>query len=232
MDQKIAIVTGASRGIGKQVALELGKKGIFVICASRKEEDSQKTVQEIRGSGGEAEARALDVSKPESVSKFLNEVLKKHPRIDILVNNAGIYLDQGSISNTTLEKLQGTLDTNLIGPFLLSQGILPVMKKNGYGRIVNLSSGMGQLSDMGSGYAAYRISKTAINALTRILQAESEGKNIKANSVCPGWVRTDMGGESATRSVEHGAETVVWAATLDDSGPSGSFLRDKKKIEW
>ncbi|TGL64588.1 SDR family oxidoreductase [Leptospira sarikeiensis] len=231
MDKKIAIVTGASRGIGAEVSKQLSKAGIHVLCASRKKEDSEKTVASITKDGGSAEAFSLDVSNPTSVQKFLDEVLKKHPKIDILVNNAGIYLDNGSIENTSLEQLQGTLDTNLIGPFLLSQRILPIMKKNGYGRIVNVSSGMGQLYDMGSGYAAYRISKTAINALTRILHAEA-GDDIKVNSVCPGWVRTDMGGKSATRSVEHGAETIVWASLLDKSGPSGVFLRDKKEIPW
>lgn len=232
MDRKIAIITGASRGIGKQAALELGKQNVIVLCASRRREDSQQTVDTIRKQGGEAEAFSLDVSSPDSVREFLKEIKSKYPRIDILVNNAGIYLDQGDLENTTLEKLQGTLDTNLIGPFLLSQGILPLMKKNGYGRIVNLSSGMGQLYDMSSGYAAYRISKTAINALTRILHAEAGSKNIKVNSVCPGWVRTDMGGPTATRSVEQGAETVVWAALLGEDGPSGIFLRDKKEIPW
>ncbi len=232
MDKKIAIVTGASRGIGRQVAIELGGKGIHVICASRQLKDSEKTANTIRNSDGSAEAFSLDVSNPKSVQDFLETILNLHKRIDILVNNAGVYLDQGPIENTNLEKLQGTLDTNLIGPFLLSQGLLPLMIKNRYGRIVNVSSGMGQLSDMGSGYAAYRISKTALNALTRILFSEAGSKNIKVNSVCPGWVRTDMGGKTATRSVEKGAETIVWAALLDDNGPSGSFLRDKKEIPW
>ncbi|PJZ49046.1 SDR family oxidoreductase [Leptospira saintgironsiae] len=232
MDKKIAIVTGASRGIGEEVSKQLGKSGIHIICASRKKEDSEKTASSIQKEGGSAEAFALDVSDPNSIQSFLKEVLAKYPKIDILVNNAGVYLDSGSIENTTLEMLQGTLDTNLIGPFLLSQKILGIMKKNGYGRIVNVSSGMGQLYDMSSGYAAYRISKTALNALTRILHSESSGKDIKVNSVCPGWVRTDMGGKSATRSVEHGAETIIWAAQLDKSGPSGIFLRDKKEIPW
>ncbi|EMJ97525.1 MULTISPECIES: SDR family oxidoreductase [unclassified Leptospira] len=232
MDKKIAIVTGASRGIGKEVSKQLAKSGIHIVCASRKKEDSEKTVVSIRQEGGSAESFALDVSDPNSIRTFLNDVLSKYPKIDILVNNAGVYLDSGSIENTTLEMLQGTLDTNLIGPFLLSQKIFGVMKKNDYGRIVNVSSGMGQLYDMSSGYAAYRISKAALNALTRILHSESSGKDIKVNSVCPGWVRTDMGGKSATRSVEHGAETIVWAAQLDKSGPSGVFLRDKKEIPW
>ncbi|PJZ25457.1 short-chain dehydrogenase [Leptospira hartskeerlii] len=232
MDKKIAIVTGASRGIGEEVSKQLSKSGIHIICASRKKENSEKTASFIRKEGGSAESFALDVSDPNSIQNFLKEVLSKYPKIDILVNNAGVYLDSGPIENTTLEMLQGTLDTNLIGPFLLSQKILGVMKKNGYGRIVNVSSGMGQLYDMSSGYSAYRISKTALNALTRILHSESSSKDIKVNSVCPGWVRTDMGGKSATRSVEHGAETIVWAAQLDKSGPSGIFLRDKKEIPW
>ncbi|TGK04866.1 SDR family NAD(P)-dependent oxidoreductase [Leptospira semungkisensis] len=232
MDKKIAIVTGASRGIGEEVSKELAKEGVHIVCVSRKKEDSQKTVDFILKNGGSAEAFALDVSDPSAIQEFLSTVISKFPRIDILVNNAGIYLDKGSIQDTTLEMLQGTLNVNLIGPFLLSQKILSQMKKNGYGRIVNVSSGMGQLYDMSSGYAAYRISKTALSALTRILHAEAGSPNIKINSVCPGWVRTDMGGPGASRSVEKGAETIVWAALLNEKGPSGVFLRDKKEIPW
>lgn len=129
MDKKIAIVTGASRGIGEEVSKQLSRSGIHIICASRKKEDSEKTASSIREDGGSAESFSIDVSDPNSIRTFLVEVLSKYPKIDILVNNAGVYLDSGSIENTTLEMLQGTLDTNLIGPFLLSQKILSVMKK-------------------------------------------------------------------------------------------------------
>ncbi|EPG73489.1 KR domain protein [Leptospira fainei serovar Hurstbridge str. BUT 6] len=232
MNKQIAIVTGASRGIGKQVSKELAVSGIHVLCCSRKMADSAKTVKEIEENGGSGEAWELDVADSNSVEKFLREVLKKHSKIDILVNNAGIYLDSGNIETASLENFNKTLNTNLTGPFMLSKEILPIMKKNKFGRIVNVSSGLGQLSDMGAGYAAYRISKAGLNALTRILDSEAGNHDIKANSICPGWVRTDMGGASASRSVEKGAETIVWAALLGDDGPRGKFLRDKKEIPW
>ncbi|EQA44881.1 NAD(P)H-binding protein, PF13460 family [Leptospira broomii serovar Hurstbridge str. 5399] len=232
MSKQIAIVTGASRGIGKQVSKELAASGVHVLCCSRKSSDSAKTVNEIEEKGGSGEAWELDVADPNSIQKFLKEVLKKHSKIDILVNNAGIYLDSGNIETSSLQNLNKTLETNLIGPYLLAKEILPVMKRNKFGRIVNVSSGLGQLSDMGPGYAAYRISKAGLNALTKILDSEAGSGNIKVNSICPGWVRTDMGGAGATRSIEQGAETIVWAALLADDGPRGKFLRDKKEIPW
>ncbi|PJZ68708.1 short-chain dehydrogenase [Leptospira perolatii] len=232
MSNKVGLVTGASRGIGKQVAKELGAADILVLCASRKKEDSEKTANEIRNSGGKAVGLALDVSDHGSIHSFVSGILNEYGKVDILINNAGISMDKGPLVNTSLNILQTTLGTNLIGPFLLAQAILPAMQKNGYGRIVNVSSGMGQLSDMGSGYAAYRISKTALNALTRILHSETREMDIKVNSVCPGWVRTDMGGPSANRPVEKGAETIVWAALLDSKGPSGCFFRDRNVIPW
>jgi NAD(P)-dependent dehydrogenase (short-subunit alcohol dehydrogenase family) len=131
-----------------------------------------------------------------------------------------------------LGHVRGTLETNFYGAWRLAQEALPLMRQNGYGRIVNLSSGMGQLSDMGGHSPAYRVSKTALNALTRILTAELEGENVLVNSCCPGWVRTEMGGASAPRAVEQGADTPVWLATLPDDGPRGGFFRDRKPIRW
>ncbi len=128
--------------------------------------------------------------------------------------------------------MRKTLETNIFGPLRLTQAAVPLMRKNGYGRIVNVSSGAGQLIDMGMGFPAYRMSKAALNALTRITAAEVKDTNILVNAVCPGWVRTDMGGPQAERSVEHGAETPVWLATLPDDGPSGGFFRDKLPIPW
>jgi NAD(P)-dependent dehydrogenase (short-subunit alcohol dehydrogenase family) len=152
----------------------------------------------------------------------------------MLVNNAGILIDHidTRLAELDLEPLRWTLETNLCGALHVTQVVLPLMRRNGYGRIVNMSSGLGQLSDMRAGTPAYRISKTALNALTRILAAELEGSNIKINSTCPGWVRTDMGGPNATRSVQEGADTAIWLATLPDDGPSGGFFRDRQPIPW
>ncbi|XDD45910.1 SDR family NAD(P)-dependent oxidoreductase [Leptospira sp. WS39.C2] len=229
--EKIALVTGANRGIGKQVSIDLAKNGIYVLIASRNVSDAEDTLKQVE-SVGKGEIVALDVSKEQSINEVFDIITGSFGRLDILVNNAGIFADPGSFFDTTAEDLHRTLLVNLFGPFRLIQVFLPMMIQNDYGRIVNVSSGMGQLSDMGGGYPAYRISKTSINALTNLASTEGVGKNIKINSVCPGWVKTDMGGASATRPVEKGAETIVWAATLPDGGPTGKFFRDKKEIPW
>jgi NAD(P)-dependent dehydrogenase (short-subunit alcohol dehydrogenase family) len=228
----IALVTGANRGIGKEVALELAKAGAMVIVGARNEEDGIETRDHILRNGGRAEHFALDVSKEKSLFSLQDYIEGSFGRLDILINNAGIFLDKGEFVNTSLDELNATLQTNVAGPLRLVQLFLPGMIQNNYGRIVNVSSGMGQLSDMGSGYPAYRISKAAINAITRIAAQETSGKDIKVNSVCPGWVKTDMGGPNASRTVEKGAETIVWAALLPENAPSGKFFRDKQEIEW
>lgn len=229
--ERIALVTGANRGIGKQVSIDLAKQGIYVLIGARNPGEAEDTLAAVKAVG-KGEILSLDVSKEQSISAALDTITGSFGKLDILVNNAGIFADPGSFFDTTSEDLHRTLLVNLYGPLRLIQTFLPMMIQNDFGRIVNVSSGMGQLSDMGGGYPAYRISKTAINALTNIASAEAVGKNIKINSVCPGWVKTDMGGASATRPVEKGAETIVWAATLPDGGPTGKFFRDKKEISW
>ena len=131
-----------------------------------------------------------------------------------------------------IEDFETTLATNFYAPLRLCQALVPLMRKRGYGRVVNLSSGMGQLDEMSDGWAAYRVSKTALNALTRMVADATRGEGILVNSVCPGWVRTDMGGSSATRGVEKGAQTAVWLASLPDDGPTGGFFRDRQPIPW
>ncbi|TGN05715.1 SDR family oxidoreductase [Leptospira bandrabouensis] len=229
--ERIALVTGANRGIGKQVSIDLAKQGIYVLIGARNPGEAEDTLAAVKAVG-KGEILSLDVSKEQSISEALDTITGSFGKLDILVNNAGIFADPGSFFDTSSEDLHRTLLVNLYGPLRLIQTFLPMMIQNDYGRIVNVSSGMGQLSDMGGGYPAYRISKTAINALTSLSSVEAAGKNIKINSVCPGWVKTDMGGASATRPVEKGAETIVWAATLPDSGPTGKFFRDKKEIGW
>ncbi|EOQ96927.1 MULTISPECIES: SDR family NAD(P)-dependent oxidoreductase [Leptospira] len=229
--ERIALVTGANRGIGKQVSIDLAKQGIYVLIGARNPGEATETLTAVQAVG-KGEIISLDVSKEQSIGGAFDTITGSFGKLDILVNNAGIFADPGSFYDTTSEDLHRTLLVNLYGPFRLIQTFLPMMIQNNYGRIVNVSSGMGQLSEMGGGYPAYRISKTAINALTSLSSVEAAGKNIKINSVCPGWVKTDMGGASATRPVEKGAETIVWAATLPDSGPTGKFFRDKKEIGW
>ncbi|TGM74876.1 SDR family NAD(P)-dependent oxidoreductase [Leptospira mtsangambouensis] len=229
--ERIALVTGANRGIGKQVSIDLAKQGIYVLIGARNPGEAEDTLAAVKAVG-KGEILSLDVSKEQSISEALDTITGSFGKLDILVNNAGIFADPGSFFDTSSEDLHRTLLVNLYGPLRMIQVFLPMMIQNNFGRIVNVSSGMGQLSDMGGGYPAYRISKTAINALTNVASFEAVGKNIKINSVCPGWVKTDMGGASATRPVEKGAETIVWAATLPDNGPTGKFFRDQKEISW
>ena len=180
----------------------------------------------------------LDVTHAASVMALKDFVQKEFGRCDILVNNAGIFPDTRggdswpSIFKTDLQTVREAMETNVYGPILLCQAFVPLMRKHRYGRIVNFSSGMGQLTHMNGGCPAYRISKTSINALTRILADELKDENILVNSMCPGWVKTDMGGAGATRELPEGADTAVWLATLPDGGPSGGFFRDRKAFEW
>ena len=176
----------------------------------------------------------LDVTSGRSIKALAAFVKTRYGRADILVNNAGVMLDARGTRflDSRLETYRATFDTNVWGPLLLTQALLPLMKKRGYGRIVNLSSGLGQLSTMGNDTPAYRMSKTALNALTCIVAAETKRSNVLVNAACPGWVRTDMGGARAPRSVAQGADTPVWLATLPDGGPTGGYFLDRKPIDW
>ena len=235
MDKRIAVVTGGNRGIGLEIARQLARQpGIRVVLTAREEAKARAAAKKLRDEGLEVDSHPLDVTSEMSVKTFAGWLESACKRCDILVNNAGVMLDpRGSrVLDSKLVTWRDTLETNLVGPLLLAQALAPLMKRNGYGRIVNVSSGQGQLSDMGVGTPAYRVSKTALNALTRTLAAELKGSGILVNSMCPGWVRTDMGGAGAPRTVEQGADTAVWLATLPDDGPSGGFFRDRRPIPW
>ena len=234
MVKRVAVVTGANRGIGKEIACQLAQKGLTVILTSRDEAKGLKAVDDFQKDRVPVRFHLLDVTSPASIQTFVEFMTREIGRCDVLVNNAGIFPDRedSSIFNAKIETIRIAMETNVYGPLQLCQGLVPLMRKNSYGRIVNLSSGMGQLKDMNGGCPGYRISKTSINALTRILNDELLGENILVNSMCPGWVKTDMGGPGATRSVEQGADTAVWLATLPDNGPRGGFFRDRKPFAW
>lgn len=232
-EQRIALVTGGNRGIGLEVCRQLARLGIRVILGSRDEAKGVAAARKLVADGLPVEARQLDVASVQSIRECMKWVRHDVGRLDILVNNAGIMIEEGDADPLEeLEIIRDTMQTNVYGPLLLSRLSIPVMKSRRYGRIVNLSSGMGSLSEMGAGYTAYRLSKAGINVLTRVIAAETEGMGILVNSVDPGWVQTAMGGRGASRTVEQGAETVVWLATLPDSGPTGTFFRDRKPIAW
>jgi NAD(P)-dependent dehydrogenase (short-subunit alcohol dehydrogenase family) len=224
-------VSGGNRGIGREVARRLAEQGYQAVIGSRDPHRGEKVAGEL-GSG--VTARQLDVTGEGSIERCVGSIAEELGRLDVLVNSAGITGGGWSTNayDVDLDEVRDTLETNLYGAWRLTQAALPLMRKNRYGRVVNISSGMGQLSDMGGHSPAYRVSKTALNALTRMLTAELEGENILVNSCCPGWVRTDMGGPGAGRSVEEGADTPVWLATLPDDGPRGGFFRDRRPIPW
>jgi NAD(P)-dependent dehydrogenase (short-subunit alcohol dehydrogenase family) len=232
-EPKVAVVTGANRGIGFEICRQLARLGIHTILTSRDQAKGQAARQELADAGLDIGYRQLEVTDAKSVPDLAAHIQQEYGRLDILVNNAGIAIDKGtSVLHTDLDTLRQTMETNLYGPLRLCQALVPLMRRQKVGRIVNISSSMGQLSSMGSEAPSYRMSKAALNALTRILAAYLEDTGILVNSMCPGWVRTDMGGRSASRSVEEGADTAVWLATLPDDGPTGGFFRDRKPIPW
>jgi NAD(P)-dependent dehydrogenase (short-subunit alcohol dehydrogenase family) len=234
---RVALISGGNRGIGLEIARQLARKDVLVVMGARDIAKGEAAARSIRDEGHLAETVQLDVADGNSVAAAVEEVARRHGRIEILVNNAAILIDgpggfKSSLFELKADTARQTFETNILGPLRLTQAVVPIMERNGYGRIVNLSSGAGQLSDMRSGFPAYRMSKTALNALTRITAAELASTNIKVNAVCPGWVRTEMGGAQAERPVEVGAETPVWLATLPEDGPTGGFFRDKRLIPW
>ena len=229
--ERVALISGGNRGLGHEVARRLAEDGYQVVIGSR---DLAKGEQAARELGTNVSACRLDVTDQKSIESCIDEIRGRFGRLDVLVNNAGIAGGGWSTSATDvdLDEVRATLETNLFGAWRLTQAALPLMRENGYGRIVNLSSGMGQLSDMDGRAPGYRVSKTGLNALTRILTAELGEENVLVNSCCPGWVRTDMGGAGARLSVEEGGDTPYWLATLPDDGPRGGFFRSRQPIPW
>ena len=233
MSTKTAIVTGANRGIGLEIARQLVKEGVRVVLGSRDPVKGERAAKSLK-SGELAVAHALDVNDTKSVRRFVAFVEKEFGMPAILVNNAGVYPEEpeAKVTTTRTALWRETFETNLFGAVRMCREVVPLMEKVRYGRVVNMSSGLGQISKMGAGSPAYRTSKAALNAFTATLAAEVKESGILVNSMSPGWVRTDMGGDDAPRSVEEGAETAVWLALLPASGPSGHFYRDKKPVPW
>ena len=232
-EKKIALVTGGNKGIGLEICRQLARKGIGVILTSRDGNRGKKAAQTLQREGLEAATLQLDVTDPESVGRCAADVEKEFGRLDILVNNAGVRFDRDlSIMDLKLDVFRNTVESNIYGPFLVCRAFLPLMKKSGGGRIVNVSSGMGALAKMENNSPGYRISKAGLNALTRIFADELKDAGILVNTVHPGWVKTDMGTQAATKTVEEGADTPVWAALLPDGGPSGEFFFERKTHPW
>jgi NAD(P)-dependent dehydrogenase (short-subunit alcohol dehydrogenase family) len=236
--QRVALLTGANRGIGFEVARQLAREGFHVFLGARDAKAGEVAAEKFRAEAGHAVNKAdvtflkIDVANAESIERAAEEFSRQADHLDVLVNNAGIMLDEDKdiikISADTFEK---TLRTNTLGALLVSQAFVPFLKKSGAPRIVNVSSGGGQLADGADGWApAYCISKTALNGVTSQLAAALP--KFAINSVCPGWVRTDMGGSNATRSIGEGAAGIVWLATDAPQRETGKFWRDRKVIPW
>jgi NAD(P)-dependent dehydrogenase (short-subunit alcohol dehydrogenase family) len=228
--QRIAVVTGGNRGIGLEICRQLRGLGLKVVLTAR---DEAKAREAAAGLGDGVVPHQLDVRDLAGIARLKEFLEGELGGVDVLVNNAGVFLDRHAGGLTVpLEAVHESLETNVVGPWALSQVVVPMMQRRRYGRIVNVSSGLGAMSEMMGGYASYRVSKLALNGLTRILADELHGTNILVNTMCPGWVQTEMGGRGAPRPVESGADTAVWLATLPDGGPTGGFFRDRRQIPW
>lgn len=228
MEKKIILVTGANRGIGKEICRQMALLNWQVVVAARNFEAAEEVCSRI---GMNAFPVQLDVNDEASVKAAAKTITEKLGKLDVLVNNAGI-IGNTSLSGFNLTEIEATMNTNFMGPIRTSKYFMPLLRKSSDARIINLSSGMGELDSLrAGGYGAYRLSKTSLNAFTILLASELERDRIKVFAMCPGWVQTDMGGKGATRPVEKGAETAVWLA-VNEQPASGKFYRDKKVIHW
>jgi NAD(P)-dependent dehydrogenase (short-subunit alcohol dehydrogenase family) len=230
---RIALVTGANRGIGLETVRQLATKGFTAILGARDLTKGEKAARELRKDGLDVIAMLLDVTKQKSINDAKTIVADRFGKLDVLVNNAAILYDDDQRAETAdLNTVLQGFDTNTLGAWRMCQIFIPLLKKSKHPRIVNVSSESGSLASMGGGTPAYSVSKVSLNALTRMLASELGRSGILVNSVCPGWVATDMGGPNAPRTVEQGASSVLWAATLPDDGPTGGFFRDGKQLDW
>jgi NAD(P)-dependent dehydrogenase (short-subunit alcohol dehydrogenase family) len=231
----VALVTGANRGIGREVSRQLAERGYEVLLSARDGEKAEQAAREVaQATGARVRALKLDVSDAKSIEQAAAQVHRDPGRLDVLVNNAGVGTDWGvSGTEPDFDAIAGALNTNFYGAYRLTVALLDLLRESEHPRIVNVSSGMGGISEMGGWSPGYRVSKAALNAMTRILSTELKEQSVLVNSACPGFVNTDMGGQfGAKKSVEDGAAGIVWLATLPDDGPTGGFFRDGKAIAF
>lgn len=239
LSNKIAVVTGSNKGLGYAIARQLAQQeGIRVILTSRKEADGQAAQETLAGEGLDADYHVLDVTRDASVEAFVAWIQETYGKADILVNNAGVnptmQPEEASLLTVKPETLMATLDTNLLAVLRITQALLPLMKAQNYGRIVNVSTEMASLASLGSDYyplaPSYRLSKIALNGLTSLLAKELQGTNILVNAYSPGWMKTDMGGDNAPFTADEGAQTAIYLATLPEGGAQGQFFAEMRKF--
>ena len=228
----VIVVTGGNRGIGFEICRQLAVRGARVVLTARNAKAGAAAVKKLGAQKLAAEFQPLDVTDAAGIAALRDFLKNTYGRLDVLINNAGIIAKGDAPAlKVDLAAVRATLETNTLGPLHLAQMLAPLLKRSRSARIVNMSTGMAALSDNSGGYGAYRISKTALNAVTATLAAELAGA-VAVNSVCPGWVKTDMGGPHADRDVAEGADTAVWLALDAPQQLAGKFLRDRKVIPW
>jgi NAD(P)-dependent dehydrogenase (short-subunit alcohol dehydrogenase family) len=226
------VVTGANRGIGFEICRQLATRGTRVVLTARNKPAGEAAIEKLAKQNLVADFHVLDVTDGRSISALRDFLQDRYGHLDVLINNAGIIAKgEDDALKVDLATVRATLETNALGPLHVAQQLVPLLKRSKSGRIINMSSGMGELSDNSGGSAAYRLSKTALNGVTATLAAELGG-TIAVNSVCPGWVRTDMGGRHATLDVADGADTAVWLALDAPQELTGKFVRARKVIPW
>lgn len=227
-----ALVSGGNRGIGREVTRHLARRGYTVFLGARAPEAGERAAAELASGGLDVRPAGLDVTSQPAVDALARRLGEETGQLDVLVNNAAIHYDTWQNASTAdLDVVHEAMETNLFGAWRLTLAMLPLLRASGQARIVNVSSEIGSLNGMGGGIPAYRASKAALNALTRMLAAELRSDRVLVNAVCPGWVATDMGGPGG-RPVEDGAASVLWAVDLPDNGPTGGFFRDGRQIPW
>ena len=230
---RVALVTGANRGIGLEVVHQLARLGFTTLLGARDAQKGEEAASQLMESGLKVVTVQLDVTDEQSIDAAKRLVQERFGKLDVLVNNAAVlYDDWQRAESADLKIVREAFETNTLGPWRMCQAFIPLLGKSKHARIVNVSSESGSLAHMGGGTPGYSVSKAALNVLTRKLADELRRSRVLVNSVCPGWVATEMGGPNAPRSVEEGAASVVWAATLADDGPTGGFFRDGEPLAW
>ena len=231
--RRIALVTGANRGIGLAIARGLAQRGLHVVLGARNEAAAEKEAAALTAAGLTAAAHQLDVTDPAGVARAVADTANRFGRLDVLVCNAGIAIDRGQPASTPdFEKVRATLDVNLLGAWRCCAAAIPEMRKNGYGRIVTITSHLGSLATMSDTNVSYRVSKAALNALTRVLAAELRDSGILVNAASPGRTNTRMAYRETSRTPEEAADTPIWLATLPDDGPTGQLFHERQPLAW
>jgi NAD(P)-dependent dehydrogenase (short-subunit alcohol dehydrogenase family) len=228
----VALVTGGNRGIGLEVCRQLAGRGYTVVLGSRDVEKGRRAATTIAGNRGRVLAWQLDVTSAGDIERARARADEELGRLDALINNAAALYDTWQrVTDADLDQVRAAFENNTLGPWRMVGAFLPLLRRSAHPRVVNVSSESGSLASMANETPAYNISKVALNAVTRMLALELRSDGILVNSVCPGWVATEMGGHGG-RPVADGAAGIVWAATLPDNGPTGQFLRDGHPLPW